>query len=237
MKELQWLRNGLLIAGVLLGFARCGFAQTFNNGPGNTVKICGTPKYPASGDGCYSFDKSAPYPGNGPSTIIAQFTANQMQMMLMAQISDLKDQIVTLTQAVKDLKQSNADAAKATGDAAAAIQKENSDFNTKFSAAIADKLANYPADFVSSPAYQKLEKELTDMINERLPTAHAPAGAQLAAPAVSATQSASNSVQQPQNSSVAETSRTPSPATTDQRAKIGGAQGRPANPEVAATLP
>jgi hypothetical protein len=160
MRHRQSFRKVFLMAGILLflmGF-KVTYAQTFTPLGGGTVEICGVPKFPAlSGiapNGCYTVQ-------NSQSMAISQ-------AMMMAQIADLKDQLVALNQAVTALRQSNEEAARASQAAVAAIQKENSQFNQDFSAAMVAKLNNYPADFVKSPAYQQLKKELTDMINQRL---------------------------------------------------------------------
>jgi hypothetical protein len=69
--------------------------------------------------------------------------------------------------------QSNVDAANANKAAAQAIHDENTTFNKEFTDAITDKLNNYPADFINSPAYQQLKQELTKMINDKLNAAPA----------------------------------------------------------------
>lgn len=166
MTHTQSLRNALVLVGFFSAFASYGFTQTFSKYNGDGIQVCSVPNYPGP---CTDVDPRAPQ--------------SMLQMMTMAQIEDLTSRVNALTDAIKSLKQSNDDAAKAIEDASKKIQLQNDQFNKDFSAAIADKLANYPADFVNSPAYQQLRSELVDMINRRLPTTPAPADNQTPAPA------------------------------------------------------
>jgi hypothetical protein len=141
-------------------------AQTFRTS-GSTLTICGVPKFPQNvtaltENGCTDIQTS-------PLT----FGSENLQMIMMAQIADLKDQLVALNTSVTQLMQSNVDAANANKAAAQAIHDENTTFNKEFTDAITDKLNNYPADFINSPAYQQLKQELTKMINDKLNAAPA----------------------------------------------------------------